>query len=143
MDISPPEVPFGYTSEEETESNFGNGKPMTPKQISLYYKIKKVREESDELETKDTLINFPNHPLVDEEVFDEKDDDTGVVETVAKEWYDGWYWKLIIRYGTSHGVVFVYNESSEQQVIQDAVEEFKENHTFPDVDFEGIIENEL
>ena len=137
----PPKVPFGFVSEDETKSNYGHGKPMTTDQLELYRSIKRKREESDELKTRNTNQKFPDHELVEAEIYDEKDDKHGKIESVYRRWYDGWYWAFLTRYGKSHGLVFGYNESSEQDVVQEGVDNFLERYEVEiDGGFDEIME---
>lgn len=124
----PPKVPFGFVSEDETDLNYGHGKPMTTDQLELYCSIKRKRRDSKELRTEDTNQEFSDHELVEAEIYDKKDDKQGRIESVYRRWYDGWYWAFLTRYGKSHGLVFGYNESSEQDVVQEGVEDFHERY---------------
>ncbi len=140
----PPKVPFGFKSEDETESNYGHGKPMTTSQLELYRSIKKKRRNSDELKTENTNQEFSDHELVEAKIYDKKDDKQGRIENVFRRWYDGWYWAFLTRYGRSHGLVFGYNESSEQDVIHEGVDEFHERYEIEiDGDFDEIMEKPI
>lgn len=136
-----PKVPFGFVSEDETEPNYGHGKPMTTDQLELYRSIKRKREENDELKTENTNQEFSDHEVVEAKIHDKEDEKQGRIENVFRRWYDGWYWAFLTRYGKSHGLVFGYNESSEQEVVQESVEDFHERYEVEtDDDFDEIME---
>jgi len=139
--LEPVEVPFGFISEDKTKSNYGYGKPMTSNQLELYHSIKRKREECSELKTENTNQEFPGHELVEVEIYDKERDKHGKIESVFRRWYDGWYWVFLTRYGKSHGLVFGYNESSEQDVIQEGVDDFhKRCEVKIDDNFDDIME---
>ncbi len=139
--LKPPKVPFGFVSEDETELNYGHREPMTTDQLELYRCIKRKREEPDELKNENTNQEFPDHELAESQIYDKKDDKQGRIESVFRRWYDGWYWTFLTRYGRSHGLVFGYNESSEQNVVQEGVDEFHERYEIDTDDgFDEIME---
>lgn len=135
-----PKVPFGYTSEDEDESNFGHGKPMTPKQLELYRKVREKRKENDDLSVADTNQEFPEHELIETTIYDREKDREGKIESIYRRWYDGWYWTFLTRFGKSHGLVFGFNESSEQESIENGAKEFQERYEIKcDGEFEKVM----
>jgi hypothetical protein len=89
-----------------------------------YYEVWKARKEKGFPVTEHVILE--DHVLVGKHMFDRSTGKAYVVEQVIKEWYAGWYIKLLIRdENCSHGVRAWENLSCFDPMILEQIREHK------------------
>lgn len=97
----------------------------------LYYKIYKIRSKSDSpyfFDYNKWADISEGHPLLNRELHDNKTGKDYVVQGVYREFYEGYYVKILIRdQNNSHGVRYIENISCISDIILKGILESKKD----------------
>lgn len=105
--------------------------PMTQEQLELYTQIRKARRERG-IPVANLNVQLEDHPYAGKKVIKTDTGEVGVVESVQKQWYDGWYIAVLINFDGSHALRTWENIDCRSANVLDIIAENREKLFMPE-----------
>lgn len=91
-----------------------------------WHKVRAVRRQLG-IVSRSEVGDRVSHPLVGKNVLDRTSGETYQVESVKKDWLQGWFYTALLSVNGSHRVCLIENKSCVNPGIVEEIEKFSQN----------------